>query len=212
MSRRRERRELPAGALEHLRGADPVLRGIIDRVGPIQPSYEPDLWWALVDAIASQQLSVKAASTIVGRIAALAPGDRVPGPETLVALPSETLRACGLSGAKTRYVRDLAERWLDGSLRPDEIAAMPDEQAIEQLMHVKGVGRWTAEMVLMFSLGRPDVLAVGDLGLRTAVARAYGLGERPGAEQFTRLAEPWRPFRSTASSYLWRSLDLPLSS
>src|SRR5690606_17798109 len=149
-SRRPQRQAIPPGAVEHLRAADPVLAGVIDRVGPIQPSAEPDVWWALVDAIASQQLSVKAAATIIGRVAALGEDGR-PGPEQVLATPDETLRACGLSGAKTRYVKDLAQKWLDGTLQPHRLDAMDDAEVVAHLVAVKGIGRWTAEMVLIFT-------------------------------------------------------------
>lgn len=184
-----------------------MLREVIARVGPLEPSLEPDLWWALVDAIASQQLSVKAAATIIGRVAALGGGSGRPGPAQILAAGEDTLRACGLSGAKTRYLRDLATRWTDGTLRPEHLAELPDEAFIAELTQAKGVGRWTAEMLLIFSLDRPDVLPVDDLGLRNAVQRAYGLPARPGRAELERVAEPWRPFRSVATRYLWRSLD-----
>lgn len=211
MSQRRlARQPLPPAAVESLRAADPTLREVIDRVGPIEPSHEPDLWWSLVDAIASQQLSVKAAATILGRVRALSEDPLArPSPRRLLDAPDEVLRACGLSGAKTRYVKDLAAHWLDGSLDPGRIAALDDEQAIQELTRVKGVGRWTAEMVLIFTLQRPDVLPVDDLGLRAAVQRAYQLPERPERDELLRVGEPWRPFRSVATLYLWRSLNTP---
>jgi DNA-3-methyladenine glycosylase II len=200
-------RPLPlAEAVPHLRQRDRRLREVIDRVGLFEPSHEPDLWWSLVDAIGSQQLSVRAAATIVDRLAALGPGGRRPTPAELLALPEETLRACGLSGAKTRYVRDLAGRWESGELRPHDLPGMDDEQVVEALTRVKGIGRWTAEMVLIFSLGRPDVLPVDDLGLRTAVQRLHGLPDRPGRADLTAIGEAWRPFRSAATLFLWRSL------
>jgi DNA-3-methyladenine glycosylase II len=183
-----------------------VLREVIDRVGPFEPGHEPDLWRSLVGSIISQQLSVKAAATIESRVAALGDGEGFPAPQRLLALPEEALRACGLSGAKTRYVKDLAGKWLDGTLQPERIAALPDEEVIAELTQVKGIGRWTAEMVLIFTLRRPDVLPVDDLGFRNAVQRAYGLAERPGASELQRLGEPWRPYRSIATLYLWRSL------
>lgn len=208
MSQRRQAKQvIPAAAVAALRERDPVLRAVIDRVGPFEASYEPDLWWSLVDAIASQQLSVKAAATIVGRVDALVPEGSRPTPADLLALPDEALRGCGLSGAKTRYVKDLAARWLDGSLEPDRLPAMPDEEVVEHLTRVKGIGRWTAEMILIFTLARPDVLPVDDLGLRVAVQRAYGLAERPGRAELTEIGEAWRPFRSAATLYLWRSLN-----
>ena len=204
-SHRPSRQGVPPEALESLSQADSVLRGIIARVGPFEPSFEPDLWSSLVDAIVSQQLSIKAAATIAGRVAALAPDGRRPTPEEILATPDEALRACGLSRAKTVYVKDLAAKWLDGTLEPERFGAFTDEEVIEHLVRVKGIGRWTAEMVLMFTLGRPDVLPLDDLGLRVAVQEAYGLEQRPGRAELERLGEPWRPWRSIASFYLWRS-------
>lgn len=207
--RRRARKAIASDAAETLRGRDPVLAGVIDRVGPFEASYEPDLWWALVDAIASQQLSVKAAATIVGRLDALTPEGSHPTPAEILAQPDEALRACGLSGAKTRYVKDLASRWVDGSLEPDRLPGMSDEEVVEHLTAVKGIGRWTAEMILIFTLGRPDIFPVDDLGLKVAMQRAYGLAERPGKEEMLEIGEAWRPHRSVASLYLWRSLNAP---
>lgn len=184
---------------------DQVMRGIIARVGPFEPSHEPDLWWSLIDAITSQQLSIKAAATIAGRIAALVPGDRRPTPAEIIDTPDESLRACGLSRAKTTYVKDLAARWLDGSLEPERLHLLSDEEVQERLVRVRGIGRWTSEMVLMFTLGRPDILPVDDLGLQVAIQEAYDLPARPGRVEMERIAEPWRPWRSIASFYLWRS-------
>jgi DNA-3-methyladenine glycosylase II len=195
----------PPEAVAHLREVDPVLAGIIDRVGDFEPSHEPDLWRALVDAIVSQQLSIRAAATIVGRIAATS-RNGFPTPEEILALEEETLRGCGLSRAKVTYVRDLALRWRDGTLDPGRIPEMEDEAIITELTRVKGIGRWTAEMALIFTLRRPDVLPVDDLGFRTAVQRAYGMEARPDARTLRTLAEPWRPYRSVATLYLWRSL------
>lgn len=207
--RRSFRQQIPPDAITHLRSSDATLADVIDRVGVFEPSHEPDLWWSLVDSITSQQLSVRAAATIAGRIEALGGRSGKPSPETIAAMPDETLRACGLSGAKTRYVKDLAHRWASGELRPDLLPTMADEEAIDHLTQVKGIGRWTAEMVLIFSLGRADVLPVDDLGLRSAVQLAYRLGERPQRDELIRLGEPWRPFRTFATLFLWRSLSLP---
>jgi len=193
-------------AMAHLRAADPVLAGLIDRFGGLEFSIDPDLWRAVVGSIVGQQLSVAAARTIRSRIAALG-GDHHPTPAQIVGISDETLRGCGLSRAKVSYVRDAARAWLDGDVRPDEIATLADEDVIEKLTSVRGVGRWTAQMVLIFCLDRHDVLAVDDLGIRAAVQRSYGLAERPGAQELTTLAEEWRPYRSHASRYLWRSLQ-----
>jgi DNA-3-methyladenine glycosylase II len=197
---------IPPGAAAYLSTADPVLGRVVERVGPFQPSLEPDLWRSLVGSIISQQISVKAAAAIEARFAALIEADGFPSPEQAIGVPEANLRACGLSAAKTRYVRDLAERWTDGRLPHDRLPAMDDEEVIRELTQVKGIGRWTAEMVLIFSLARPDVLPVDDLGFRNAVQRAYELPERPGAPRVRELGEPWRPFRSAATLYLWRSL------
>jgi 3-methyladenine DNA glycosylase/8-oxoguanine DNA glycosylase len=204
-TRRPFRAPAPNEAVEHLRHADPVLREVIDRIGPIELTREPDLWWSLVDAIMSQQLSVKAASTIIGRLAALGATGR-PTPAEILAADDGALRAAGLSRAKVRYVKDLAARWLDGSLHHARIPAMADEEVIAELTQVKGIGTWTAEMILIFTLGRPDVLPVDDLAIRVAAQQLYGLPERPGRDELLRIGEPWRPWRTLASRYLWRSL------
>ncbi len=203
-----ERQVIPPEALALLRDRDPVLRGVIDRVGAFEPSHEPDLWWSLVDAIISQQLSVKAAATIAGRVAALGTKGR-PTPREILDFPDETLRACGLSRAKTIYVKDLAAKWLDDTLEPHRLEKLSDDEVVEHLVRVKGIGRWTAEMFLIFTLRRPDVLPVDDLGLREAVLRAYGLAVRPGRAELEKIGQPWRPYRSAATLFLWRSLSAP---
>lgn len=199
------KQRVPPEALTDLRAADSVIGGLIDRIGPFDPSHEPELWWSLVDAICNQQLSIKAASTILGRIERLAPDGRRPTPQELRDAPDETLRACGLSRPKVTYVKDLASKWLDGTLEPERFADFSDEEVVEHLVRVKGIGRWTAEMVLMFTLGRLDVWPVDDLGISLAVQDVYGLAERPGRKELERLGETLRPWRSVASFYLWRS-------
>jgi DNA-3-methyladenine glycosylase II len=192
-------------AVRHVAAADPVLAAVIERVGEIDLRLEPDLWWSLVDAIVSQQLSIAAAATIAGRIRALGSGEAPPSPAELLGTPDDDLRSRGLSRAKVTYVKDLATRWLEGSLEHERIPSLADQEIIDRLVQVKGIGRWTAEMSLIFCLGRPDVLPVDDLGLQAAAQIAYDLPDRPGREELTRLAEPWRPYRTTASLYLWRS-------
>ena len=181
------------------------MKGIVDRVGDLSFSVDPDLWRSLVASIVGQQLSVAAARTIRGRVAALSP-DGFPDPELLLATSEETLRGCGLSRAKLAYLQDLAQRWQRGEIDPAALRELPDEEVIQRLSAVKGIGRWTAEMVLIFSMNRPDVLAVDDLGIRSAVQKGYGLRERPGKEELLTIGEVWRPFRSYASLYLWESL------
>lgn len=201
--RRPERSAPPPAALRHLREADPILRAAIDAVGPIEVAEEPDLWWGLVDSILSQQVSVRAAWAIIGRLAALGAGGR-PTPAEIAAMDDETLRGAGLSRAKVKYVKELAARWMDGSLPHERIPSMTDDEVVAELTKLKGVGAWTAEMILVFSLGRPDVLPVDDLGIRAAVQRLYDLPARPGRDELLHIAEPWRPYRSLAARYLWR--------
>jgi DNA-3-methyladenine glycosylase II len=191
-----------AEAEAHLRAADPVMAQIVAAVGPCTLSPKPAGFATLVDAIVSQQISVKAADAILRRVEAAA-GELAP--PALLALGHDALRASGLSNAKARYVLDLSERVADGRLDLDHLAQHDDEQIIQQLVLVKGIGRWTAEMYLIFSLGRPDVLPVDDLGLRQGVQRAYGLPELPKGPAIRAIAESWRPFRSVGTWYLWRS-------
>ena len=199
-------------AVEHLRAGDPVIAGLLD-------SYEApdgvlsrrgrrptDAYGALLRAIVGQQLSTKAARTIYERLTGLFEG-RTPAPAEIVAADPDHLRSAGLSRAKVAYLRDLAERIEDGELDLDHISELPDEEVIEELTAVKGLGDWTVHMFLIFHLGRPAVLPVGDLGIRRGAQLAYGLEELPDAAELTRIAEPWRPHRSLACLYLWRSLD-----
>lgn len=165
-----------------------------------------DHFSALVRAITFQQLSTKAASTIYARMVASMPEGH-PTPQALGALTDEQLRAAGISRQKSIYLRDLCEKVLSGALNLDGLEAMSDEEVIAALVHVKGIGRWSAEMFLMFRLHRPDVLPVGDLGIVNAIQKAYRLRKRPNAERIMKIGEAWRPYRSVACWYLWRSLD-----
>lgn len=195
-----------------LRAADPVLGALIDAVGPDglgdgRAGRPDDHYGALVRSIVGQQLSTKAARTIYGRLTDRY-GGRTPTPAELLADDPEALRtAAGLSRAKASYLRSLAEHVVSGELELERFDAMPDEEIAAELIAVKGLGQWTVDMYLMFHLGRPDVLPVGDLGIRRAVERAYGLPGLPGPPQLTAIAEPWRPHRTLACRYLWRSLD-----
>jgi DNA-3-methyladenine glycosylase II len=161
---------------------------------------------ALVRSIVGQQLSVKAASTIYGRLEAMFDG-HPPTPEQILATDVDALRAVGLSRPKAGYLRSLAEHVRDGTLELDRLDEMPSDEVIAELTAVKGLGEWTAHMFLMFQLGRPDVLPVGDQGIRNAVRGLYGLEAIPAPAELERIAEPWRPWRSLACRYLWESLD-----
>ncbi len=199
-------------ALSHLRTADPILAGLIDAVGPLDDPRagrpDPDdHYGALVRSITGQQLSVAAARTIYGRLTARF-GGRAPTPQEILADEPEELRAAaGLSRAKVSYLRSLAEHVISGELELELLDELPDEQVIAELVAIKGLGLWTAQMFLMFHLARPDVLPVGDLGIRRAIERAYGLEALPLPPAMEAIAAPWRPHRTLACRYLWRSLD-----
>ncbi|MEM2140725.1 DNA-3-methyladenine glycosylase [Nitrososphaera sp.] len=190
----------------HLTRADPRLGRIIRSVGDytIESGGEP--FQSLVEAIMYQQLAGSAADAIHGRFLKIHKGS-FPTPARLLKTPAEKLRAVGLSGRKTEYIHDLAARVHSGSIDLAALARMGDEQVVEKLTEVKGIGRWTAEMFLIFCLGRPDVLPVGDLGLRRAMQKAYLLRSLPEPDKMEKIATPWRPYRSVATWYLWKSLD-----
>jgi DNA-3-methyladenine glycosylase II len=187
---------------------DPVLRDLIRQHGAcgLADAQHQDPFRALVHAIIAQQLSTKAAATIERRVQALFNG-RPPTAAGLARITDEQLRGAGVSTQKLGYLRDLARRVADGSLDLHRLQGLPDDEVVAALTAVKGIGRWTAEMFLMFRLHRPDVLPVGDLGIVRAVQRAYGLRTPPTPERLMRLGEPWRPYRSVACWYLWASLD-----
>lgn len=191
--------------------ADRKLAKLMRERGPIDPATDRrgsrrDAYEALARAIVGQQLSTKAAASIWEKVIALF-GGKTPAPKRLLAVEPQALRDAGLSWSKVAYVRDLAERVEDGGLDLKRLPELPDEDVIAALTEIKGVGRWTAEMFLIFHLGRPDVLSTGDLGIRRAVQNTYGLDELPGPEEMERIAETWRPHRTLACLYLWRSLD-----
>ena len=191
-------------AITHLQAADPVMRGLIERVGPFRMTYKEPAFESLVQSIVYQQLSGKAAGTIYGRVRE-ALGEVTP--EGLLGRPVEELRAWGLSGQKASYVRDLAHKTQCGVVRFQDLPGMADQAVIEHLTQVKGVGVWTVQMFLMFALRRLDVLPVGDLGIRQGMKQAYRMRELPQPERMEKVARPWRPYASVASWYLWRSLD-----
>jgi DNA-3-methyladenine glycosylase II len=195
-------------AISHLRAVDPVLGRIIDVVGPcrLEARRTGTHYDALVRSIVFQQLSGKAASTIHRRFTEIYPGKR-PRAEHVLLTAEERLRAAGLSRQKIGYLRDLSARVADRSLPLAHLGRLSDDAIIEHLVQVKGIGRWTVQMFLMFRLGRPDVLPELDLGVQNAIQRAYGLKKRPTPKDVLRIGEKWRPYASIASWYLWRSLE-----
>lgn len=197
-------------AVKILHGADPKLARAIDAVGPctMRPPTEGSHFDHLARAIVYQQLSGAAAATIYGRFSDRCGIDGPPSPEAVLQHDVATLRACGLSGAKTAAIQDLAKHVVDGRLRLDDVDTMDDEAVIESLVQVRGVGVWTAQMFLMFRLWRPDVLPVLDLGVRKGAQRIYNTRALPDAERLEKLARTWRPYASIASWYCWRVLDL----
>jgi len=191
-------------ACTHLRRADPVLCKIIDAHSGAMLEPRHDAFFSLARSIVGQQISVKAAASVWGRFEAEV---QEVTPHAVAGKASDTLRACGLSNAKARYILSLAEHFIDGSLRLSSWSEMDDEAVIDDLTKVKGIGRWTAEMFLIFHLLSADVLPLGDLGLQRAIGDHYLAGERPTNDQMLEVAARWRPWRSIATWYLWRSLD-----
>jgi len=201
----------PELACRHLSEADPRLGELIARAGAFTMRPEPtqSLFAALVESIVYQQLSGKAAATILGRVVALYRPRRFPRPQDILDTATERLRAAGLSAAKAAAVRDLAARTLDGTVPSmARVRRMSDEEIVTRLTAVRGIGRWTVEMLLLFRLGRPDVLPLDDLGVRKGFARAFSRRVLRDPLVLSRRAERWRPYRSVASWYLWRALDL----
>jgi DNA-3-methyladenine glycosylase II len=192
-------------AIRHLRQSDPVLAGIIDRVGDYRIQFRNPDFETLVKSIVSQQLSGRVATVIFGRLL-LATGGKIT-PENILKLRPARMRTLGLSGQKTEYIRDLARHTRGGRIRFEELADLADEEVMARLTAVKGIGVWTVHMFLMFALGRLDVLPTGDLGIRNAIRKAYGLETTPLPGEIEAMAERWHPFCTVASWYLWRSLE-----
>ena len=197
-----------ARAQRLLRRRDPILADLIRKHGQcgLAAAQRTDHFSALARAIVGQQLSTKAAATIYKRFVELLPGQQVTA-ASIDCVSDERLRAVGLSRQKSAYLRDLCARVADGRLDLNALDRMSDEEVITALSQVKGIGRWTAEMFLIFRLHRPDVLPVGDLGIVNAVKKVYGLRKKPTPQRIVKIGEAWRPYRSVASWYLWRSLD-----
>lgn len=199
-------------AARALTRADPDLGRVLKRVGPItlEPERGETPYQSLVRAVAYQQLTGRAAATILGRVKALFPGRRFPRPEDLLGAPDDALRAAGLSRAKTVAVKAIAQATLDGVVPGSRaIARLDDEELVARLTTIRGVGRWTVEMLLIFKLGRPDVLPATDYGVRKGFARTYGLDDLPTPRSLLAHCERWRPFRSYAALCMWRVLDTP---
>jgi DNA-3-methyladenine glycosylase II len=193
-------------AVNHLKKSDPILRAIIERVGPCRMKFAAPEFSRLAEAIVYQQLNGKAAVTIFNRFAALA-GDPLT-PTGILKLSDVQLRSVGLSKQKSAYVKDLATKTLDGLLNFEQLPTMTDEEVIEHLTQVKGVGVWTAHMFLMFSLRRPNVLPIGDYGVQMAIRKHYRKHKLPKPKEMEKIARAWEPYRSVACWYMWRSLDL----
>ncbi|MGE5082372.1 MAG: DNA-3-methyladenine glycosylase family protein [Acidobacteriota bacterium] len=193
-------------AIIHLKKCDPVLREIIERVGPFRMEYGDPQFASLAEAIVYQQLNGKAAETIFKRFAALA-GDPLT-PEGILKLSDEELRGVGLSKQKSTYLKDLAQKTAAGVLDFSRLPELPDEEVIEHLTQVKGIGVWTAHMFLIFSLRRPNVLPTGDYGVQMALKRHYRKRKLPKPKDMEKIARAWEPYRSVACWYMWRSLDI----
>lgn len=193
-------------AINHLKNCDPVLRDIIERVGAFRMEFGPPEFHSLAESILYQQLNGRAAETIFNRFTALA-GDPLT-PEGILQLTDEQLRSVGLSKQKSSYLRDLATKTASGLLDFSRLSDMPDHEVIEHLTQVKGIGVWTAQMFLMFTLRRPDVLPTGDYGVQAAIKKHYRKRKLPKPKDMEKIARPWAPYRSIACWYLWRSLDI----
>jgi DNA-3-methyladenine glycosylase II len=193
-------------AVNHLMESDPILRGIIERVGACRMEFGEPTFHSLAEAIVYQQLNGKAAVTIFKRFAD-ATGDPVT-PEGILKLTERQLRAVGLSKQKSSYVRDLAEKTKAGLVEFEQLGNLPDDEVIKHLTQVKGIGVWTAHMFLMFTLRRPDVLPTGDYGIQSAIKKQYRKRKLPKPKDMEKIAKPWIPYRSIACWYLWRSLDI----
>jgi DNA-3-methyladenine glycosylase II len=202
--------EVMQKAAEHLAKNDPVLAPVIKRAGlcAIRPVKSNDYYWELVDAIISQQLSVKAARSIEERFKALYPGT-LPTPDQILVTPDENLRKVGLSGAKVKYVKSLAEHIRDGKLELELLNKLSNLEVSRELTAVKGIGEWTSHMFLIFAMARLDVLAIGDLGIKAGIQKLYGLPSLPAPEEITKLAQKnnWHPYESVACWYVWHAKD-----
>lgn len=195
-------------AVRHLRKRDRVLARVIDAVGPFQLTLKRGRFQTLVQSIVSQQISTAVARAIARKLEARLAPQKL-SPENLAQLSFDDLRSVGLSRQKATYLQDLTEKVLDGTVRLHRVHRLTDDEIIDELIQVKGIGRWTVQMFLIFCLGRPDVFAPDDFGLRSAIQKLYGLPDLPKRAEAEEIATPWRPHATVASWYLWRSLELP---
>jgi len=202
--------DIVATATAYLSEVDPVMRATIERVGPCTLEPDPDIFNALVNAIISQQISVRAADAIMARVRAALPEGKVT-PEALLPFDFDRLRTLGLSTPKARYILNLVEHVCSGQLKLEVLSELDDEEIIRQLTAVKGIGRWTAEMCLIFTFGRPDVLPVDDLGFLEGIRTAYQLAARPSKQEARERGELWRPYRTFATWYMWSIRRLALN-
>lgn len=193
-------------AVRHLKNSDPVLRAIIERVGPFKMNYDEPAFASLAEAIVYQQLHGKAAATIFKRLTDLTGLPLAPG--GILKLSEDQMRAVGLSKQKLSYLRDLASKAQSGEVEFAQLPELPDEEVIRQLTKIKGIGVWTAHMFLMFALRRPNVLPTGDFGIQMAIRKHYKKRKAPKPAIMEKIARPWEPYRSVACWYLWRSMDV----
>jgi DNA-3-methyladenine glycosylase II len=201
---------IPTGAEVYLSACDPAMRSLIGRIGPsrLVVNLERSPYEALLHAVAHQQLHGKAAAAILGRVFALFPDHPVPPPEALLDHPEPALRGCGLSAAKLAAMRDIARKTIEGVVPDRALAAgLSDQELIERLTSLRGVGRWTVEMLLIFTLGRPDILPIDDFGVREGYRKLKNLEQQPKPSELAKIGEIWSPFRSTAAWYLWRASE-----
>jgi DNA-3-methyladenine glycosylase II len=199
--------EKVANIEEYLTKKDPILGNVIKQVPPFERTWGHDYFLDLVESIISQQLSVKAADTIWRRFKAIFPSENISAQDVLQ-MDEQTIRDAGISWSKIKYIKDLAKHVAESGLVFEQFDIMTDEEIITELVKVKGIGQWTAEMFLMFSMGRPDIFSYGDLGIRKAIQKLYGFEKEPTKEQAEKIAEKWKPYRTIACRYLWKSLDM----
>lgn len=199
--------DLQHKAIRAIKKSDPVLSDLIKKVGVLEWKFGGNYFLDLASSIVQQQLSIKAGDTIWKRFIALFPENH-PTADLVFAIEGQKIRDAGISWSKVSYVKDLAEKTLESGIVFEQFSIMTDEEIITELVKVKGIGRWTGEMFLMFTMGRPDVFSYGDLGLRRAIQHLYQLKKEPTKEEAEKIAEKWKPYRTIACRYLWRSLEM----